>query len=52
MTLTVREMMGSELDLISDYFQNATPEYLETLGGRSDALSSDASLARPALPRR
>jgi RimJ/RimL family protein N-acetyltransferase len=32
MTLTVREMMGSEVDLIIDYFHNATPEYLETLG--------------------
>ena len=32
MTLTVREMMATEVDLIIDYFQNATPEYLETLG--------------------
>jgi RimJ/RimL family protein N-acetyltransferase len=32
MTLTVREMKASEVDLIIDYFQNASPEYLETLG--------------------
>lgn len=32
MTLKVREMMDSEVDLIIDYFQNATPEFLETLG--------------------
>jgi RimJ/RimL family protein N-acetyltransferase len=32
MTLTVREMMDTEVDLIIDYFLNATPEYLETLG--------------------
>jgi RimJ/RimL family protein N-acetyltransferase len=32
MTLTVREMMSTEVDLIIDYFQNATPEHLETLG--------------------
>jgi hypothetical protein len=28
----VREMMDSEVDLIIDYFQNSTPEHLETLG--------------------
>jgi RimJ/RimL family protein N-acetyltransferase len=32
MTPTVREMMSSEVDLIIDYFQSATPEHLETLG--------------------
>jgi RimJ/RimL family protein N-acetyltransferase len=32
MAPAVREMMGSEVDLIIDYFQNATPEHLETLG--------------------
>ena len=32
MTLTVREMTGSEVDLIIGYFFNSTPEYLETLG--------------------
>lgn len=32
MTLTVREMMSAEVDLIIEYFQNATPEHLETLG--------------------
>ena len=32
MTLTVREMMGSEVDLIIDYFQSSTPEHLEILG--------------------
>ena len=32
MTLTVREMMSSEIDIISEYFQNSTPEHLETLG--------------------
>jgi hypothetical protein len=32
MTLTVREMMDSEVDLIIDYFQRSTPEHLETLG--------------------
>ena len=32
MPLTVREMMDTEVDLIIDYFYNATPEYLETLG--------------------
>ena len=32
MTLTVREMTAAETDLIIDYFQNATPEHLETLG--------------------
>ena len=32
MTRTVREMVSSEVDLIIDYFQSATPEHLETLG--------------------
>ena len=32
MALTVREMMGSEVNIIIQYFQNATPEHLETLG--------------------
>jgi RimJ/RimL family protein N-acetyltransferase len=32
MTLTVREMMGSEVDLIIEYFQKSAPEHLETLG--------------------
>ena len=32
MTLTVREMTGSEVDLIIDYFLKSTPEYLEILG--------------------
>ena len=32
MTLKVREMLGSEVDLIIEYFQNSTPEHLETLG--------------------
>jgi RimJ/RimL family protein N-acetyltransferase len=32
MTLTVREMMSSEVDVIIEYFRNATPEYLEILG--------------------
>ena len=32
MTLTVREMMGSEADVIIEYFRRATPEYLEILG--------------------
>jgi RimJ/RimL family protein N-acetyltransferase len=32
MTPTVREMMGSEIDIIIDYFLNATPEHLEMLG--------------------
>jgi RimJ/RimL family protein N-acetyltransferase len=32
MTLAVREMMGTEVDLVIDYFYNAAPEYLETLG--------------------
>lgn len=32
MALTVREMLGSEVDLIIEYFQNSTPEHLETLG--------------------
>jgi RimJ/RimL family protein N-acetyltransferase len=32
MTLTVREMTGSEPDLIIDYFRSSTPEHLETLG--------------------
>jgi RimJ/RimL family protein N-acetyltransferase len=32
MTLTIREMMGSEVDLIIEYFQKSTPEHLETLG--------------------
>ena len=32
MTLTVREMMGSEAEVIIDYFLRATPEYLEILG--------------------
>src|ERR1700737_4526414 len=32
MNLTVREMMGSEVDVIIQYFQSATPEHLETLG--------------------
>jgi RimJ/RimL family protein N-acetyltransferase len=32
MTLTVREMKDSEIDLIIDYFVNSTPEHLENLG--------------------
>jgi RimJ/RimL family protein N-acetyltransferase len=32
MTLTVREMTGSEVDLIITYFFQSTPEYLEILG--------------------
>ena len=32
MTLTVREMTGSEVDLIIEYFFQSTPEYLEILG--------------------
>jgi hypothetical protein len=32
MTLAVREMTGSEVDVIIDYFQQSTPEHLETLG--------------------
>jgi RimJ/RimL family protein N-acetyltransferase len=32
MSLTVREMMDSEVDLIIEYFQKSTPEHLETLG--------------------
>jgi RimJ/RimL family protein N-acetyltransferase len=32
MTLTVRQMMDSEVDLIIDYFQRSTPEHLEALG--------------------
>ena len=32
MTLAVREMMGSEADVIIEYFRRATPEYLEILG--------------------
>ena len=32
MTLTVREMTASETGIIIDYFEKATPEFLETLG--------------------
>ena len=32
MTLTVREMMDSEANVIIEYFLRATPEYLEILG--------------------
>lgn len=32
MTPTVREMMDSEVDIIIEYFQSATPEHLEMLG--------------------
>jgi RimJ/RimL family protein N-acetyltransferase len=32
MTLAVREMIDSEVDVIIDYFQQATPEHLEILG--------------------
>jgi hypothetical protein len=32
MTLTVREMTLAETGIIIDYFQGATPEYLEMLG--------------------
>jgi RimJ/RimL family protein N-acetyltransferase len=32
MTLMVREMMNSEVDIIIGYFQNSTAEHLETLG--------------------
>jgi RimJ/RimL family protein N-acetyltransferase len=32
MALTVREMAGSEFDIVIDYFQKATPEHLEVLG--------------------
>ena len=32
MALTVREMMSSEVNIIIQYFQDSTPEHLETLG--------------------
>jgi RimJ/RimL family protein N-acetyltransferase len=32
MTLTVREMTGSEVDVILEYFLKSTPEHLELLG--------------------
>ena len=32
MTLTVREMAGSEIDIIIEYFRGSTPEHLEMLG--------------------
>ena len=32
MTLTVREMTSSEVNIIIQYFQDSTPEHLETLG--------------------
>jgi RimJ/RimL family protein N-acetyltransferase len=32
MALTVREMTASETEIVTDYFQQATPEFLETLG--------------------
>jgi len=32
MALSVRMMIASEIDLICDYFENATTEHLETLG--------------------
>jgi RimJ/RimL family protein N-acetyltransferase len=32
MTLTVREMAGSEIDIINEYFLRSTPEHLEILG--------------------
>jgi RimJ/RimL family protein N-acetyltransferase len=32
MILTVREMADSEFDIVIDYFQKATPEYLDMLG--------------------
>jgi RimJ/RimL family protein N-acetyltransferase len=32
MTLTVREMVGTEFDLVVEYFLKSTPEHLEMLG--------------------
>lgn len=32
MTLTVREMAGSEIDIVIEYFFKSTPEFLEILG--------------------
>ena len=32
MALSVRVMIASEIDFVSDYFQNSTPEHLEMLG--------------------
>jgi RimJ/RimL family protein N-acetyltransferase len=32
MTITVREMMDSEFEIVVDYFFKSTPEHLETLG--------------------
>jgi RimJ/RimL family protein N-acetyltransferase len=32
MTLTVREMAGSEIDIIIEYFLGSTPEHLDMLG--------------------
>jgi RimJ/RimL family protein N-acetyltransferase len=32
MALTVRKMMSSEVNIIIQYFQDSTPEHLETLG--------------------
>jgi hypothetical protein len=55
MTPTVREMMGSEVNLIIEYFQNSTPEHLEILdvdpsrfavaGGMELALWADMRVA-------
>jgi RimJ/RimL family protein N-acetyltransferase len=44
MTLTVREMMDSEVDLIVEYFHSSTPEHLEILGVDPTRLPNPESL--------
>jgi hypothetical protein len=51
MTLTVREMMSSEVDVIIEYFQNSTPEHLETLGVDPGPLPTARNAIEPARPR-
>ncbi|WP_245283596.1 hypothetical protein [Bradyrhizobium sp. URHD0069] len=51
MTLTVREMTGSEVDIIIDYFQKSTPEHLEILGVDPTRLPNPGKLAGAPSPR-
>lgn len=44
MTLTVREMAESEIDIISEYFLTSTPEQLEVLGVDPTRLPAPESL--------
>jgi hypothetical protein len=50
MALSVRMMIAPEIDLICDYFENATTEHLETLGVDAN-MRNESSVCERAVPR-